>query len=806
MLHLKIYHHLGAQSIYKCKQQDCIRDFQGSEHFRQHLNRVHSNITPEFTINEMVIVPPIHDSDEVVSISEEIVNSNEIDIYKNFDNAEIGDSSRPFEEVVRDCALQFITNLLTKPNVTESLMQEIVVGATKLFSSGILSILKDEVMPNLDKCDTNQLDKIQKMFNVLENPFSKLNTEYHRLQFLETNNLFFKPKKVVVGFVGEKKVISGIERQVMVQVQAHLFCMKENLKQFFELPGVFDAAYQFTVSSSNNSNLTSFLNGSTWKNIKNNFQDKIVFPIFIYYDDAEMGNPLGSHSGVHKMGCIYYTVPALPPEYLSSLENIFPAFIFHSSDRGKNKFDNKKMFSSLIRDLIDLQENGISIVVNSMNITIYFALGLILGDNLGLNSMLGFVESFSANHYCRICRLHKNKLQHMLTESKESIRDKDNYKLDILKANVSETGIVEDSVFNSISNYHVTVNSVCDFMHDVSEGVARYDMATIISYLISNKYFSLEDLNHRVILFEYGLIDKKNSPPPISLNHLKNGSIIMSASEMLCFVRYFGLIVGELVPLKTEIWKLYIHLRKIIDLCCARVLQPECAHLLDALVSEHNRLYLHFSNSTLKPKFHTLTHYGRLLLKNGPISLTSSLRFESKHKVLKAYANAIPNRINFSHTLSHKLQLQMVHRFLTKKGLEPDLKVGSYLKISSIVELKFILPSDISPKAFSASWIKFKGITYKPGMLVIVEINLNGCVFGQIVNIFINGSTVPYLVCELFFTIGFDDHFHAYELKKYDETETNLIGYYIKDLPESSPTVIRVLGDGKLYATLRYAL
>ncbi|CAI6356683.1 unnamed protein product [Macrosiphum euphorbiae] len=237
----------------------------------------------------------------------------------------------------------------------------------------------------------------------------------------------------------------------------------------------------------------------------------------------------------------------------------------------------------------------------------------------------------------------------------------------------------------------------------------------------------------------------------------------MSASEMLCFVRYFGLIVGELVPLKTEIWKLYIHLRKIIDLCCARVFQPECAHLLDALVSEHNRLYLNFSNGTLKPKFHILTHYGRLLLKNGPISLTSSLRFESKHKVLKAYANAIPNRINFGHTLSHKLQLQMVHR--TKKGLEPDLKVGSYLKISSIVELKFIFPSDISLKAFSASWMKFKGITYKPGMLVIVKINLNGCIFAQIINIFINGSTVPYLVCELFFTIGFDDHFHAYELK-----------------------------------------
>lgn len=125
-------------------------------------------------------------------------------------------------------------------------------------------------------------------------------------------------------------------------------------------------------------------------------------------------------------------------------------------------------------------------------------------------------------------------------------------------------------------------------MHDVSEGVARYDMATIISYLINNKHFSLEDLNLRVISFEYGVIDQKNSLPPISLNHLKNGVIILSASEMLCFVRCFGLNLRELVPLKTEIRKLYIHLRKIIDLCCARVLQPECAHLLDALVSEHN--------------------------------------------------------------------------------------------------------------------------------------------------------------------------------------------------------------------------
>jgi hypothetical protein len=133
----------------------------------------------------------------------------------------------------------------------------------------------------------------------------------------------------------------------------------------------------------------------------------------------------------------------------------------------------------------------------------------VLGDNLGLNSILGFVESFSANHYCRICYSHKTSLQKMLFESTEYHRNAENYKLDVLKVNVSETGIRELCIFNEIPNYHVTVNSVCDFMHDITEGVARYDMALIITHLIKDKYFTLECLNNRIMLFEYGFFEKK---------------------------------------------------------------------------------------------------------------------------------------------------------------------------------------------------------------------------------------------------------------------------------------------------------
>jgi len=50
-------------------------------------------------------------------------------------------------------------------------------------------------------------------------------------------------------------------------------------------------------------------------------------------------------------------------------------------------------------------------------------------------------------------------------------------------------------------------------------------------------------------------------------------------------------------------------------------------------------------------------------------------------------------------------------------------------------------------------------------MLVVVGINLNGCVFGKIINI----SRPPYLVYTLYLTVWFDTHFHAYKIKKYDE-------------------------------------
>lgn len=52
-------------------------------------------------------------------------------------------------------------------------------------------------------------------------------------------------------------------------------------------------------------------------------------------------------------------------------------------------------------------------------------------------------------------------------------------------------GVKEKCIWHDISDFHVYNNLTCDLMHDLYEGVCRYDMANIrvISKLVSSKYF-----------------------------------------------------------------------------------------------------------------------------------------------------------------------------------------------------------------------------------------------------------------------------------------------------------------------------
>lgn len=117
--------------------------------------------------------------------------------------------------------------------------------------------------------------------------------------------------------------------------------------------------------------LTSIIDGNFWKRIEKQFAEKLVIPLLLYFDDFEINNPLGSHSGIHKIGAIYCTIPTIPDIYSSMLENIFLLQLHNEKDH--LQLGNKSIFSNIINEIIDLENNGLDVKVNGKQHKIYFA-------------------------------------------------------------------------------------------------------------------------------------------------------------------------------------------------------------------------------------------------------------------------------------------------------------------------------------------------------------------------------------------------------------------------------------------------
>lgn len=154
-------------------------------------------------------------------------------------------------------------------------------------------------------------------------------------------------------------------------------------------------------------------------------------PVYLYFDDLEVANPLGSHAGFHKLGAVYASIACLPPHLACRLKSIFFTLLFYSENR--KKLGNAAIFRRVIDEINFLQRTGISIIINNVTYNVKFKLVLILGDNLGLNSMFGFVECFKANFWCRICKIESKNISTLSVEDPLFLRTRENYDNDLKK-------------------------------------------------------------------------------------------------------------------------------------------------------------------------------------------------------------------------------------------------------------------------------------------------------------------------------------------------------------------------------------
>lgn len=202
------------------------------------------------------------------------------------------------------------------------------------------------------------------------------------------------------------------------------------------------------------------------------------------------------------------------------MDTIFHALLFYSKD--KDQFGNASVFRLLIDQLNDLETRGLELELLQGKVQIYFKLGLIVGDNLGFHSILGFVESFNANYACCFCKMDKDLRSMASLEDPVYIRTKSTYAKDLLLSDFSATGIKHESIFHRLNDFHVTENFAADIMYDVFEGVCMFDMAALLKHYVTvEKFFSLEQLNHRIHIHSWGATES-NIPLPIADNDFRN--------------------------------------------------------------------------------------------------------------------------------------------------------------------------------------------------------------------------------------------------------------------------------------------
>lgn len=288
-------------------------------------------------------------------------------------------------------------------------------------------------------------------------------------------------------------------------------------------------------------------------------------------------------------------------------------------------------------------------------------------------------------------------------------------------------------------------------------------MIKTIEYYLTKKYFSLDTLNYRIKTFQYTL-DSKNRPPQISNTFYKKSKLSMSASEMLHFVRYFALVIGDLIPFEDPIWELYLSLREILDIILANFTTASLIDLLETLVSEHHNLYMTLFKGKLKPKFHFMLHYPAIMTSSGPLRTFWSMRFESKHRQAKTSANVVCSRKNILFTLALKHQLILSNRFVTNSTFKQHTFLGSK------AELPKIYPTDYPewPNVSCYNWMIHKGIRYTRGMIIITDSKDMTPEFGVIEHLLQSQNETTGFICYKLEVLSFNSHYHSYEVQDND--------------------------------------
>lgn len=706
----------------------------------------------------------------------------------------VNEDHKIYQDLSDEAALDFGCKLASNMNVPRNAVFDVIDDTEQLITS-IVEAMRDVVLPWVKE---EKIHDFENIISVMNKCLENVNTEHKLDKCLLAKKLISFVKKVPVGKQSIDPLIDPDEEVVdpLMDIDdgddgdcdfnklktVSLMPINFQIKSFFELPHVYEKFQSNVDNIKKEGKLNHFINGTLWKSKLEQFnKEDVVIPYHLHIDDTQTNNPLGTHTTNGDQTCVYYSFPTMPNEYNSRLENIFTALVFESSL--SEELGNEVCYDELIKELNKLADEGIVLNINGKEQKVYFVLGLLLGDNKGVNHCLGYPRGFTARHYCRLCRMQRIKMKYSYVEDPSHMRNIENYYQDLAVGNMTKTGICENSVFNNVRYFHATQTCV-DIMHDINEGVLPYNLCEVILYFIEHNYFTLAMLNKEKHSVKYSELEENNRSGTITLKSLLTKKLKMNASESHSFAHHLPFILLNIIDKNkleqlenNEVWRFLLITIRFLDMCYMPSFDSESIEKLRDIIANMNEMYVRLFNKTLKPKHHYATHYPELIKKCGPLRYMSSMRYEANHKFVKNYTKNTISRRNISYSLCLKLQYNFA--YILKKGdaCKDNVNV-SKPRLTRIVDEDFfrsIVPSNELKSIFQRNIyvfdkIKLNGLTLSSKLyLPFMDVAGDGVTLQllKIVKLFMLSESDPTsirIICKKYVDVQYNSLYASYSV------------------------------------------
>lgn len=666
----------------------------------------------------------------------------------------------------------FIASILTL-KITESDTTLILkqcanlVENLKVFNSSLIA----------DNVDMHPVEVLEMCSRFVRNSIFAVNSKYKRNKEARSRKSYVASKEYAIGTRWElqKKKVNGRIIQIprLIQSEFIYISILKSLEVLFSYQHVADQYFKYNLDLQQNhicesDKFINFCCGSAFKSIELFKIQPFALQLQIAYDDFEPCNPLASKSNRHKICAVYMSVQNMPVNHLSKCRNIFLVALCNSDDINMKHTDFNNIWHPIVNELKQLEAAGIEIINRPR---LKGTLTQLAFDNLGANTALGFVKSFNAKSYCRICECSKIECQQLIEENTEKIRTLESYKIQIdivsesTKVDYSETkGVKYYCLLSDLNYFHVVSNPTVDIMHDINEGCIPTVLRALLKQCLEVK-LNLNDLNMMVQFFDYGVLERRNKPSQIDL---EKNNLGQNASQSLCLFRFIPFILWNYRdnPELKNNWECIGALLRIVEIVYSMGLTENDLMELTKQVKVMSSRYIQ-TGRKLIPKMHFILHYPRIIRAMGSILQLNMFRYERKHQIMKQFTTRNFSNINKTLTDQHQKLLS-----LNGFSYEDEINVGHSMKFKGRREFENqlnIISDSENVVINEIKWLKINNYEYRKDLFVIHR----SC-FYQIQHV-LECRGKYFILCWPYENVSFQLFLNSFEVEKNQSGEHTLI-------------------------------